>query len=249
MKQFGLIGKSLSHSFSQSYFTKKFHDLGIEASYQNLEFNSIDDLRLAFSMLRAEYDGLNVTIPYKSDIISMVDEVDIHAQHIGAINCIVMKNGRAKGYNTDYLGFIQTVSSTLHSSTSQAYILGTGGSSKAVDYALKQYFHIPTIHISRTNGDMTYAEFNKLHLPKYSIIVNTTPLGMFPDILTYPPIDYTKLDSSHVCIDLVYNPEETVFLKKAKERGAATKNGFEMLIRQAECSWDLWKKASEDNEE
>jgi shikimate dehydrogenase len=204
-------------------------------------------LRAAFNHLKEEYEGLNVTIPYKSDMISMVDEIDIHAANINAINCIVIKNGLAKGYNTDYLGFIQTVSSMLHSNAAQAYILGTGGSSKAVHYALEQYFHIPTIHISRSKGDLTYEEFNNSHLLKHSIIVNTTPLGMFPDILTYPPIDYTKLDSSHVCIDLVYNPDETIFLKESKKRGARTQNGLEMLIRQAELSWELWKKASEDN--
>ncbi len=240
IKKFGLIGRSLSHSFSKSYFTDKFIQLGLSHSYENLEFENEEELRLKFHNLLINYHGFNVTIPYKESIMPLLNELDPHAKKIGAVNCIKLKNGYSKGYNTDYLGFIEAVKSAITPMSQMVFILGSGGASKAIQYCFKEYFKISFVVVSRNSSDTSYEYFKKMELSDYSIIVNTTPLGMFPCETTYPDIDYEKINESHICIDLVYNPAETIFLKKSKLKGALTINGHEMLINQAEFSWKIW---------
>lgn len=238
--RFGLIGSSLDHSFSKSYFTNKFDQLDLDYSYDNLEFVSVSDLRSQFDGLKNLYKGLNVTIPYKTAIIPLLDEVDSIASKINAINCIALNKGRTIGYNTDYHGFVNSVSKLIPKECRNAYLLGSGGASKAVKYALEECFHIPTTVVSRGEGDINYESSRRMGFQDYSILVNTTPLGMYPDIMTCPDIDYSFLNSTHLCIDLIYNPEETIFLTKCREQGATIKNGYEMLVNQAELSWELW---------
>lgn len=238
--KYGLIGRSLEHSFSKNYFTDKFLELQIDSEYENIEFQTLDDLGSHFENIKSNYNGLNVTIPYKTDIMSLLDEVDPIAAKINAVNCIVLRNGTSKGYNTDYLGFIHSVSPLLSDFYQNAYILGSGGASKAIQYALEECFHIPTTIISRDSRDFSYEFLKSSCISNYSIVINSTPLGMYPDIMSYPDLDYEMLNATHICMDLIYNPEETQFLKKSKERGARILNGYEMLVRQAELSWELW---------
>jgi shikimate dehydrogenase len=240
--QFGLIGKSLKHSFSKDYFSKKFIKSELDFKYENLEFDSIEDLNSSFSSLMEDFNGFNVTIPYKSVIIPLLDRIDPIAQKIGSVNCVTISNGLSKGYNTDYLGFIESIKDLNCEHYESAYVLGSGGASNAVFFALTEYFHIPTTIVSRGDVGLNYKDFKSGSIPKKSIIVNTTPLGMFPSCELFPDINYDHLDQSHLCIDLIYNPNKTIFLEKSENQGAKIINGEKMLISQAELGWDLWKK-------
>ncbi len=240
--QFGLIGKSLKHSFSKDYFSKKFIESGLGFQYENLEFESIEDLNSNFNSLVKDFNGFNVTIPYKSVIIPLLDGIDPIAQKIGSVNCITMSNGRSKGYNTDYLGFIESIKDLNCEDYESAFVLGSGGASKSVFFALTECFHIPTTIVTRGGFGLTYQEFKSQPIPKKAIIVNTTPLGMFPNCELFPDINYDHLDQTHLCIDLIYNPNKTIFLEKSESQGAKIINGDKMLISQAELGWDLWKK-------
>jgi shikimate dehydrogenase len=241
MKRFGLIGKSLVHSFSESYFNDKFKKQGIkDVSYQNFELDSIDDFR---SLIKSEKDliGLNVTIPYKEAVIPFLDEVSEEVKAIGAVNTIVVSAKGLKGFNTDYIGFRNSLKPFLEGRMERALILGTGGASKAAAYSLQQ-LGVQSLFVSRNPkpGHLSYEELNDVVLKHHLLIVNTTPLGTFPNINECPQIPYEYLTSQHLLFDLVYNPTETLFLKKGKEKGTMILNGQSMLVHQAEEAWKIW---------
>ena len=245
MKTFGLIGFPLTHSFSQRYFSQKFTDENISARYLNFPISTIDDFPELFTH-HPYLAGLNVTIPYKQQVIPYLDELDNAAKEIGAVNVIKIfwdrKTPRLKGYNSDMVGFKNSLTSLLTVEHKKALILGTGGASKAVAEALKQ-LGINFNYASRTpkNSEiLTYNQITANVLSERTLIINTTPLGMFPNSETCPDIPYDSLSPKHLLYDLVYNPEETLFLKKAKAHGAQVKNGLEMLHLQAEEAWRIW---------
>lgn len=244
-KLYGLLGFPLGHSFSWKYFSDKFERGHIDAEYRNFEIPDIGD----FIELLAEYPdlaGLNVTIPYKRDIIPYMDEMDGVAEKIGAVNVIrftYLPDGSPwlKGYNSDVIGFRDSVAPLLSPSRRKALILGTGGASKAIAEAFAQ-LGVDYLFVSRNpdNGSIAYSDLIPEVMESHLVIVNATPLGMYPDIDSCPPIPYNCLTPLHLCYDLVYNPEETLFMKKAAEAGAEVKNGHEMLVRQAEAAWAIW---------
>jgi shikimate dehydrogenase len=240
LRKFGLIGFLLTHSFSKKYFDKKFHDENIpDSSYQLFEINSVEELP---SILKSnpELSGLNVTIPYKESVIKYLDEVDTTAEAIGAVNCIKVINGKLKGFNTDVFGFEVSLRKFLTKIPDQIFVLGTGGSSKAVCFVLKS-MNLPFINVSREKkGDCISYDEIESRMKQGNLFINTTPLGMFPDMNEAPQIPFDKLKQRDFLFDLIYNPEETLFLKKSKEHGAKTKNGLEMLRLQAEKSWEIW---------
>jgi len=244
MKHYGLIGKSLNHSFSKDYFTNKFEKEGLDANYLLCELDSISKVNTIFAK---NWQGLNVTIPYKEQIIPYLNEVDELAATIGAVNTIQVrqKEGKIwlKGYNTDVIGFEQTLRPLLKSHHTQALVLGTGGASKAVIYVLKK-LNISYSCVSREAGidKLSYDELNAEIITTHTLIINTTPLGMFPDIEGYPDIPYSAIGERHLLYDLVYNPKETVFLKKGKDFGANIMNGLNMLQLQAEAAYKIWNE-------
>jgi shikimate dehydrogenase len=245
MRFFGLIGKSLEHSFSPVYFKEKFEREGIQDSYYQLfPLKTIDEFNQLINDF-SELTGVNVTIPYKQSIIPFLDEIDSNAKEIGAVNTIKFERINSKlilkGFNTDYLGFMDSLKAHLKDYHKSALILGTGGSSAAVAYALK-IMGINYIKVSRTpvKEVLSYKELTEEIIREYNLIINTTPLGMFPDIETYPPIPYSAISKKHILFDLIYNPIKTVFLKKGQEKGATIINGSEMLIGQAEYAWKIW---------
>ncbi len=240
MRTFGLIGKSLAHSFSPDYFKAKFKREHIsDAHYRLFELQSID----AFPRLlqnEKNLAGLNVTIPYKSEIIPFLDDLDDAAKAIGAVNTIQFMEGKTKGFNTDYIGFKTTLSMLLDlPKNNKALILGTGGASKAVAYALQE-MGISYSFVSRTQGDVLYSELNEKWMNEYNIIINTSPVGTYPNVNDFPPIPIAFLSSKHLVYDLVYNPEETKLMQLARQQGAKVQNGYEMLCLQAEESWKIW---------
>ncbi|MEQ8925815.1 MAG: shikimate dehydrogenase [Fulvivirga sp.] len=242
MRQFGLIGKKLSHSFSKNYFTEKFNLLGLDDhSYELFELSSIEQIKAVFETKNIE--GLNVTVPYKEDVIPYLDGLDQSAEKVKAVNVIKITNGKNVGYNSDYIGFKNSLNNWLPQQyQGTALILGTGGASKAVSCALSD-LKIPYTFVSRkpTANEISYQEASSL-LPQAHLIINTTPLGMAPDTNTCPDLDFNQITSEHYLYDLVYNPEETLFLAKGKSKGASIKNGLEMLHLQAEESWKIWNK-------
>ena len=246
LAHYGLIGYPLQHSFSPAYFKKKFAAANIEAVYELYPIETIE----AFPALLAnnpDLKGLNVTTPYKEVVMPYLDEIDAVAAEIGAVNCIVIKNGRTKGYNTDATGFEKSLNPLLMPQhTAGALIIGTGGSSKAVGYALTQ-LGIPFHKVSRHKTDhvFSYRELNSDVMSYYKLIINTTPIGMYPHIDEAPQLPFEYIGEHHLLFDLIYNPEETKFLAMGRERGATTKNGFEMLQLQAEASWDIWNHVPE----
>ncbi|MFN4246467.1 MAG: shikimate dehydrogenase [Flavipsychrobacter sp.] len=235
---YGLIGYPLSHSFSPAYFNNKFATENIDGRYDAYAIPSVEDLKTLLQE-HPQLKGLNVTIPYKEQVLPLLNEIDAAAREIGAVNCIKIEVGKLIGYNTDHIGFVESLKPLLQPQHTHALILGTGGAAKAVMYALKQ-LGIKHKTVSRIGGDMQYADVDEEIMDKYRLIINTTPLGMYPAINTAPEIPYQFIDSSHLLYDLVYNPEETLFLKKGKQKGATIKNGYEMLILQAEASWQIW---------
>ncbi|MFT4521886.1 MAG: shikimate dehydrogenase [Bacteroidia bacterium] len=237
---YGLIGRPVAHSFSPSYFATKFAKLGLPHQYEAFHLNEINQLP---SLLKEHpnLEGLNVTIPYKTTVIPFLDGVDAHAQAIGAVNTIVFKENKLVGYNTDYLGFKETLQGLKLKKGSRALILGTGGSSKAVAYACK-LSGIETSYISTSNqGMLNYDDVDEHQLREHQLIINTTPLGMWPNTSSKPRLPYQFLDSENVLIDLVYNPRVTEFLHEGQKKGCAVQNGFFMLQTQAEASWKLWQ--------
>lgn len=246
MRLFGLIGKPLSHSFSKNYFSKKFIEESIkDANYELFPLESINELS---SLLEKQKDliGFNVTIPYKESVIPFLDELDVSAQEIGAVNTVFIKreNDRAvlKGYNTDAIGFRDSIKPFLASHHDRALIFGSGGSSKAVAHVLQQ-LQIPFHFVSRNpslSKEIAYTDIDEQGIHSTPLLINCTPLGMSPNVLEMIPIPITGISSSHLVYDLIYNPEETLLLKEAKERGAIAVNGYSMLKLQAEASWKIW---------
>jgi shikimate dehydrogenase len=247
MQKYGLIGFPLGHSFSRNYFNQKFEAEKIDAQYLNFEIPTIKDFKQVLKD-NPELNGLNVTIPYKEQIIPYLDELDDDAKKIGAVNVIKFTKGlfgktKLKGYNSDIIGFKQSIEPLLNETHHKALILGTGGASKAVFQGLKQ-LGIGATLVSRKAKEycITYEEITPKIMGQYTVIVNTTPLGMFPNINACPNIPYELLTPQHLLYDLLYNPDETLFMKKGKEQGAVVKNGLEMLLLQAFAAWEIWQK-------
>jgi shikimate dehydrogenase len=241
MKLYGLLGKTLKHSFSKAYFAEKFAALNItDCQYENFELASINELPLLLAN-NPSIKGLNVTIPYKEDIIPFLHEKNEVVKKINACNCINIVDGKLIGYNTDVFGFEQSLQPFLKPYHTKALILGTGGAAKAVQYTLKK-LDISFQIVSRSKNDFTiiYDELDRSILQGHTLIINTSPLGMYPKMDEAPPIPYEFLTSRHLLFDLIYNPEKTLFLKKGEERGAQIANGKEMLLLQAEESWRIW---------
>jgi shikimate dehydrogenase len=252
MRLFGLIGYPLGHSFSASFFKKKFNEEGIEeAEYRNFPLEDISAFRTLLNTEPALI-GLNVTVPYKQDIIPFLDTLSPTAEAIRAVNTISFRRREDRvelaGDNTDVIGFRQSLKEHLESHHSSALVLGTGGSSKAVVYVLEQ-LGIGITMVSRTSGKerITYGELDSELVGKTTLIVNTSPLGMHPKVETYPEIPYHALTQKHLLFDLVYNPEKTEFLAKGEKNGASIVNGHDMLIYQAEASWEIWSGISQNN--
>ena len=236
MRTFGLIGKSLSHSFSARYFNKKFYKEGItDAEYLNFEINDISKFTHLIKIQKLS--GLNVTIPYKESIIPFLDELTEDAKSIRSVNTIQFKNNKLIGHNTDIIGFKQSISPILGGRNS-ALILGDGGAAKAVKLVLKQ-LKISFKTVTR-KGSFKYSEISTQDIDSNGIIINTTPLGMFPNTESYPEIPYKELTEKHLLFDVIYNPSETLFLKYGREQKSQIKNGLEMLQNQAEASWNIW---------
>lgn len=244
-KIFGLIGERLGHSFSQRFFTDKFAADNIDAEYRNFELPDVGDLM----ELIAEYpelSGLNVTIPYKESVIPYMDALDPVAREIGAVNVIKIDHThdgdvRLTGFNTDAVGFMESVRPSLGMDHSAALVLGTGGASKAVVYALKQLdLEVTRVSRSAGTGVLTYADLTPDLMAAHTVIVNATPLGTYPDVDSCPDIPYDILSTGHLCVDLVYNPAVTEFMRRSAANGATVKNGLGMLINQALESWKIW---------
>lgn len=246
MVTYGLIGKKLVHSFSADFFNHKFQKEGLSDEYQLLPISSIE----LFPSLLIKYPhlkGINVTIPYKQEIIPFLTDLSEEARAIGAVNVIkILKEGNElflKGYNSDVIGFKNSLLPLLRPDIKKALVLGTGGASKAVFYVLKN-LGIKVTFVSRKKSDnaISYEDINEELMNENLLIVNTTPLGMFPESDKFPPIPYQFISPNHVLYDLIYNPQETVFMKKGRDQGAIVKNGLEMLELQAIGSWDIWNK-------
>ncbi len=243
MKKFGLIGKTLKHSFSKTFFTDKFQKENINAQYELYELDTVG--KVEELVKDPDLIGLNVTIPYKEEIIPYLNDIDPTAKAIGAVNTIKISHNDGKttlkGYNTDLIGFSDTLKLHLKPYHKKALILGTGGASKAVLFALKQ-LNIKTTYVSRTphEGALTYQDLDEKVMEEYLLIVNCSPVGMFPHVDEAPNIPYDLLTDKHYLYDLVYNPLHTQFCQKGEEKGAVTKNGLEMLYGQAIASWKIW---------
>ncbi len=243
MKLYGLIGYPLGHSFSKQFFSKKFLGESIRSKYELFELKSIEDFPDLIQ--KNELSGLNVTIPYKESVIPLLDEIDETAKEIGAVNVIKFsrKNDKIvlKGFNSDYIGFTKSISPYLKNYHSNALILGSGGASKAIDFALKK-MGIHTVFVSRNPNkeQIHYSDITPEIMAKYTFIVNTTPLGMFPEIDKAPAIPYDFITSKHLLFDAIYNPEKTKFLQIGEEKGATIINGTQMLVEQALAAWEIW---------
>lgn len=238
MNKYGLIGYPLSHSFSPGYFAKKFEDLAIsDADYGLYPLESIDEVEPLFDRLK----GINVTIPYKEQVIPYLTELSEEAKEIGAVNTIKVKGGIVKGFNTDVYGFEKSLLPLLHKEVKSALVFGTGGAAKAVWYVLEK-LGITFRKVSRTKGDILYSQLDNEIVADNHLLINTTPLGMSPNIESCPDMPYDAVSNSHILYDLVYNPSETLFLKNGKKAGSIIKNGYEMLELQADRSWEIWNE-------
>lgn len=250
MRLFGLIGYPLSHSFSKKYFTEKFLNEGIvDCAYENFPVSSIDELPKILSVPGLE--GLNVTIPYKEKVIPFLYYASHVVKKINACNCIRIKDGKLYGYNTDIIGFEKSLKKKwnpfIHS---HALILGSGGSAKAVKFVFEKLgIHYHKVSRKPAADGFSYEQLTKDVIAKHKLIVNTTPLGMFPNIVEAPPIPYQYLTSDHFLFDLIYNPAQTLFLKKGAEQNAITQNGFEMLEIQAEENWRIWNAVEKSSDQ
>lgn len=244
MKTYGLIGYPLAQSFSYKFFSNKFKTEGIDARFLNFEIPTIEEFPALLDH-HAYIAGMSVTIPYKEQVMQYLDELDITAQKIKAVNSIKItwegNTPRLKGYNTDVIGFSNSIQPLIKAHHNKALILGTGGAAKAVEFGLEQ-MGISTRYVSRQNNNnaLNYSELNQEILQENTVIVNTTPLGMFPNIDACPDVPYHLLSDRHLLFDLTYNPDITTFMRKGAEYGAVTKNGLDMLYKQAEASWAIW---------
>lgn len=244
MDKYGLIGYPLGHSFSISYFNEKFQNEGIDAIYENYEIPTIEILSEILDS-NPELKGLNVTIPYKQQVLKYLDSVSPEAKAIGAVNVIrVVHDGaktRLKGFNSDVIGFTKSIEAVIEPCHKKALILGTGGASKAVNFGL-QSLGLETLFVSRTprEGAIGYEDITPEMIKEYNAIVNCTPVGMYPHADECPNLPYFAMDTHTLLYDLIYNPDETLFLRRGKEHGATIVNGLEMLLLQAFASWEFW---------
>ena len=237
MRHFGIIGFPLLHSFSAKYFSEKFDREHINAEYSLYPMKQLTSERM--NELLDTMDGMNVTMPYKQEVIPYLERLDATAQAVGAVNVI----HKRVGYNTDCLGFMESMRPLVRDYDRKALVLGTGGASKAVCYGLRKLGILPTL-VSRTpkEGMLGYKDLTQEVLNEHTIIVNCTPLGMAPDCNSFPPIPYERITARHLLFDCIYNPEETLFLQKGKAQGATIHNGMEMLVGQAKAAWKIWNK-------
>ena len=240
MDKYGIIGFPLGHSFSRGFFTEKFAREGIDAQYLNFE---IPDATMLKDVLREnpELRGLNVTLPHKQAVIPLLDELSDEAKEIGAVNVIRVRNGKLKGFNSDIIGFTDSIRPLLQPHHTKALILGTGGASKAIRVGLSR-MGIEWTYVTRSprEGMFTYSDLTPEVMREYTVIVNCSPVGMFPKVDQAPNIPYELLTPKHLLFDLVYNPEDTLFMQKGRAQGATVKNGLEMLHLQAIASWEFW---------
>ena len=244
MEKYGLIGYPLGHSFSIGYFNEKFANENIDAQYINFEIPSIDNLVEVLSS-NPQLLGLNVTIPYKEQVIRYLDSISPEAQAIGAVNVIrVSQKGNQtflRGFNSDVIGFTKSIEPLLERYHRKALILGTGGAAKAVDYGLKSLgLETQMVSRSRKTGAITYDDVKAETIEEYNVLVNCTPLGLYPNVDLCPTLPYNAMNSRTLLYDLLYNPDETLFMRKGREQGATVKNGLEMLLLQAFASWEFW---------
>ncbi|MCD8289941.1 MAG: shikimate dehydrogenase [Prevotella sp.] len=244
MDKYGLIGFPLGHSFSKNYFNEKFKNENIDAEYINFEISSIELLPEILAS-NPELKGLNVTIPYKEKVISYLDVVSPEARAIGAVNLIKVEHKgneiRLKGYNSDVIGFTKSIQPMLERFHKRALVLGTGGASKAVSYGLRS-LGLETVSVSRFErpGTIQYERITPEVIKEYNVIVNCTPVGMYPNIDECPKLPYDAIDDKNILYDVIYNPDKTLFMKKGMEHGATVKNGLEMLLLQAFANWKIW---------
>ncbi|MBR4147564.1 MAG: shikimate dehydrogenase [Bacteroidales bacterium] len=236
MKHYGLIGHPLGHSFSKTYFTAKFETEGLDCDYQNYDLEDISLIK------QSNLNGFNVTIPYKEDIITYLDKLDEVAAEVGAVNTVrVLPNGKLIGFNTDVIGFESLIPHSSLLIPHSSLILGTGGASKAVQYVLKKHgIDFQLVSRDAKKGDYTYDQLTPEIVKDHLLIINSTPVGMAPHIDALPDIPYDAITPNHTLIDLIYNPEITLFLRHGEEQGATTINGLAMLHAQAEASWKVW---------
>lgn len=245
-KIFGLVGYPLGHSFSKKYFNEKFADENIDAEYKNFEIEDINEVTDIIN--HNDIFGLNVTIPHKISVIPLLSQIDPIAEAIGSVNVIKIirtDNGIiTRGYNTDAIGFTTSIKPLIQPHHRRALVLGTGGASKAVVYALQQLLGIDVQSVSRNPapGIITYADLDSMVMESHTVVVNATPLGMYPHVETHPDIPYRLLSPQHLCFDLTYNPSVTTFMRMSSEFGAKTCNGKGMLIGQALAAWDIWNE-------
>lgn len=241
--KFGLVGKDISYSFSKKYFLEKFQELGLNSlKYKNYDIPEIEEFPFIVYQTEDDYGGFNVTIPYKQSIIKYLDEVKGDAKKIGAVNTIkVTDQNELIGYNTDVYGFQKSIEPLLKKHHTKALILGTGGASKAVAFALDK-LDIKYQFVSRSVSDngLIYSQLNEQNIKESTVIINCSPIGVHPNIEESPNIPYEFLSESHLLFDLIYNPTKSRFLQEGEKRGALIKNGQEMLELQAEKSWEIW---------
>jgi shikimate dehydrogenase len=242
MRLFGLIGYPLSHSFSEKYFNEKFEKEGLaDCRFENFPIPSIDGFpKLLID--NPELKGLAVTIPYKQLVLPYLDSADHIPKGLNACNCIKIQNGKLSGFNTDHIGFEKSLTPLLRSHHRKALILGNGGATEAVAFVLNKLgIEFDIVSRQLHNGSsLIYADITEQLVKESPLIINTTPLGMYPRVNEYPPIPYSAISDKHLLYDLVYNPEKTLFLQKGEERGAVIKNGYEMLRLQADENWKCW---------
>ena len=255
MNTYGLIGYPLGHSFSRKFFTEKFATEGIDAQYLNFEIPSIEEFPNIIKN-NPTLRGLNVTIPYKQQVMQYLDEISEEAKAIGAVNVVKVSEEGLTGYNSDVIGFVESIKPLLKVHHKKALILGTGGASKAIRYGLEEKLGMKTMFVSRQrttdnrqrttdNGQRTtinYSDIDASVLREYEVIVNCSPVGMYPHVDECPALPYEAMNENNLLYDLVYNPLETLFMKKGAEQGATVKNGLEMLHLQAIASWKFWEE-------
>ena len=239
MLKYGLIGEKLSHSFSKKFFSEKFEKEGVDAVYLNYELNSIAAIKDVWQ--NKDVQGLNVTIPYKTAVIPFLDELTDEAREIGAVNTVIFKDGKRIGANTDAFGFHQMIKPFLLNTHHKALIIGNGGAMKAVQYVLKK-IGLDVLVVARNphEGEFHMEDLNEMMVKHCGIIVNTTPVGMYPNVNECIHFPFNALTADHLVVDLIYNPEQTLFLKRSHDQGAVTLNGETMLREQALRSWELW---------
>jgi shikimate dehydrogenase len=243
MRRFGLIGKSLKHSFSKTYFSKKFSDEGIkDCSYENFELPSIQHLKNIITGPES-LNGFNITIPYKEEVLDFLDERNKIVETIGACNCVRIRDGQLTGFNTDAPAFKASLQSRLQPYHQCALVLGSGGASKAVQYALNELgMEFLVVSRKKKEGVLGYEDVGPKVIKEHQVIINTTPLGMYPNINDDPPIPYEAIGEQHLLFDLTYNPPKTKFLQQGERNGAVIINGYDMLVAQAEESWRIWNE-------